>query len=116
MKHIWMVNLLKTINIWTAKHKREDLSYLGYILTQSFNPELCLNLCNWHRRKHAERPNNLYLISSLDKIDGCRGICFEDTSTDTWHLALSLDWLSGTQEEILQYIKDNKNERLWLKD
>jgi len=103
------------INIYSAQQGKNDLLLLGYLTTESFNPELCLNLLNWHRRKHAERPENLHLYG-YDKVDGCRGICFENTSNHTWHLALSLGWLSGSREEIDKYIEENKNQRLWLKD
>lgn len=87
-----------------------DLKYIGYIESETFSAERFWNMCNWSQRKHGQKPENLF--ANISQIG--RGICFTNPENNEMWLSKSLGWFNGTEEEVREYILENKDNRLWL--
>lgn len=86
--------------------------YRGFIevdLIREGIEDYCWELCNWSNWA-LKKPDNLF-----SDVDNCNhGICFYVHSEKIYYLALSQGWLCSTKEEdILDYIKKNKDKQLW---
>lgn len=81
---------------------------VGYIEMETFNADRCYDCFNWERwTKH--KPENLHAnVSSSNKV------CFTNPETNEMWLAKTVGWLTGSEEEINEYIKKNANELLWV--
>ena len=83
--------------------------YAGYIEMDMFSPERCFNICNWSVNKKS-KPEELHAnISTISK-----GICFTNPEDGVIWMPKSIGWLSGDIETILSYVKENKDNKLWL--
>ena len=87
-----------------------DLKYIGYIKSETFSAERFWNMCNYSQRKHGQKPENLF--ANINQVG--RGVCFTNPETNEMWLSKSLGCLTGTEEEVKQYILENRNNRLWL--
>lgn len=81
---------------------------IGHIEMEEFNADRCYDLCNW-RRYSKTKPQALHA-----NIETCDKVCFTNPITKRMHLAKSIGWLVGNEEEINEYIQQNANELLWL--
>lgn len=85
--------------------------YKGYLELDEFNPDVCFDLCNWGEYQE-EKPDNLFA-----DVPFCgSSICFENTETNEYWLALSVGWKHGTKEEIEKYVMENYNSLFWVEN
>ena len=83
--------------------------YLGYVEVDKFDPSEIHKLCNWSCWT-KEKPSNLHAI-----ICYCdHGLYFINPETQERWLPKSVGWLVGTEDEINNYVLDNKYNLLWL--
>ncbi len=81
---------------------------IGYIEADAFNADKCYDLFNWSRWSKV-KPKNLFA-----DIEGNHRVCFTNPETNEMWLAKSVGWLHGSEEDIIEYIKENENSLLWL--
>lgn len=93
------------IHVW----KNDEMVRIGYIDMEIFSPERCFDICNWSARTKS-KPSNLH--ANIEKIS--HGVCFTDPKTGVMWMPKSIGWLSGNIDSILDYIKENQNNKLWL--
>lgn len=86
-----------------------ELVPVGYAELDVFNPDELFDLCNWEHYL-MEKPHNLH-----SELCSCgHGVCFTNPDTGERHLALSIGWLVGNEDRILNYIRKNKGRAMWL--
>lgn len=94
------------INVSIVKDAK--LVDVGYIEMESFNADRCRDCFNWERWK-KNKPENLHVnVSSRNRV------CFTNPDTNEMWLAKTIGWLTGNEEVINSYIKENANELLWM--
>lgn len=80
-----------------------ELVPVGYAELDVFDRNRLHELCN---RFHwaMEKPSNLH-----SELYSCgHGVCFTNPETGERHLALSIGWLVGDEDRILNYIRTNQ--------
>ena len=85
----------------------DKLVSVGYIEAESFNADKCYDCFNWERWT-KNKPENLHAnVSSSNRV------CFTNPDTNEMWLTKSIGWLSGGEEVINEYIKENAGKLLW---
>lgn len=94
-----------------AKKGEHELTptYLGFVETESFVPEEIFHLCNWSEWCNY-KPSNLH--ADIDVVG--HGLLIVNPKTKEEWLTKSVGWFKGTHEEILDYVKENANQFLWI--
>lgn len=101
-----MINIIKIYDCLSGE--MVEHGYIEEDINVKFDPEAYWHICNWSCWAKS-KPHNLH-----SDIEYCNhGICFYNSATDKYYLALTRGFLVGSEHRIKEFIRRNKDKQFW---